>query len=1258
MQTALFVQLVLPLVLAGAEPAGAPEAREKAQVDKAEPEALPKEIPLLSLPPPAPAQAGLRWRSAGEELDALASRAESAALAKDPSALARLYRMWNTSQLVGERPRVAAALAKIRDAKGADPLVRAHAAHLESTVLLEQGKRDEAAERARSVGLVDDFWIIGPFENSAGGGHGEVFAPETSIELDSVVPGKTHGVRWRRATGLSPSGTIQPSALVSPGVDATAYVLIVLDAEKPAQVAVRVGATDKVKVFAGGVPVLEQDVLRTAALDQGEVGLALPAGPTPILIKHSWGSEAARLFVRVTAPDGGPVKGVRVLSERSDLERALKAPKYTPPKKPIAVARPADGVEALVKKAKGAERAEALGLRSDLSAILALYDRRKLPTPPEVDLVEAIRLAPGDPTLRFFFAHRVSQTDGALAHEQLEAALVSDPGHVPSIFRLSELARLANRDVDARRLIEAAIARDPTFMPAHASLADLRAESRFEKALALFDLEAVQGGDRSPLVLSEIARHRRALGDRAGAKAAAEKALSVQHDLEGAREILISVAVDAGDLDRALALVDDAIADSPWSYELRTRKAKLLAAKGGDALAVLEEAARLFPDRPEIEELAAELSLRKGDRQQAVAHLDRALLLDPHRSEVRRHRGALLGVKTELEDEMSVDAAALLQAPVTDEERAWGAIYLADRTAVRLYDNGQSTRFRQTVLRVRNAELRDQLRVEHVRYSPGREVVEILTAERIKPNGEVVKPVQIADGGPEGKIAGMYVDAAWKTIAFDDLDEGDLVHLRYRIDTFGENIFGGFFGDTSPLQDRFPKIGVIYRAIAPLSQKLYAGTQRVGAPKVTEEGGTQITEWALDSVPALDIEPLSPPYAELGMTVSVSTYKSWADLGRWYAGLYRDSLQLDEAARAAGRRAVAGAKDDADKIRRLYAYVVKNTRYVGIELGIHGWKPFKASEVHRRRYGDCKDKATLLAALLTDNGVPATIALVRTTDRGPFPPGHASMWAFNHAITYVPGADLFLDGTAEFSGSGELPHPDQGAETLVVYPDGRTELRSPGLSKPEENLNSSRYTATLSPEGALLLSGTETFHGATAAELRQEYEEVEMRKTRLEKTLNQILPGAEITKLDLSDLADLEAQVEYTYTAKVDHYGAADGGRLIIPLTLFRHQVANAYAVLPTRKHDVWISYPWSTRNVIRYALPKGTRVEGLPEGQQIDTKYISLVQKISEVPGGFETDDVVTMKARRIPAAEYPAFREACLAIDRALGRKVVIGR
>ena len=79
-----------------------------------------------------------------------------------------------------------------------------------------------------------------------------------------------------------------------------------------------------------------------------------------------------------------------------------------------------------------------------------------------------------------------------------------------------------------------------------------------------------------------------------------------------------------------------------------------------------------------------------------------------------------------------------------------------------------------------------------------------------------------------------------------------------------------------------------------------------------------------------------------------------------------------------------------------------------------------------------KDEASLIVTMLKELGIEATIVIVRTAHRGDIESSPASLAPFDHAIAYVPSLDLYLDGTAEYTGSMELPAMDRGALALQI----------------------------------------------------------------------------------------------------------------------------------------------------------------------------------------------------------------------------------
>jgi transglutaminase-like putative cysteine protease len=147
--------------------------------------------------------------------------------------------------------------------------------------------------------------------------------------------------------------------------------------------------------------------------------------------------------------------------------------------------------------------------------------------------------------------------------------------------------------------------------------------------------------------------------------------------------------------------------------------------------------------------------------------------------------------------------------------------------------------------------------------------------------------------------------------------------------------------------------------------------------------------------------------------VHISTFASWQELGRWYADLVRPQFAADDALRQVVTQIARAHRGDEERIRAAHQFVLQNTHYVALEFGVYGYKPYPVAQTFARRFGDCKDKASLMIALLREAGIDADLALVRTRRMGDVSPAATSVAIFDHAIVYVPKYDLWLDGTAE-----------------------------------------------------------------------------------------------------------------------------------------------------------------------------------------------------------------------------------------------------
>ena len=400
-------------------------------------------------------------------------------------------------------------------------------------------------------------------------------------------------------------------------------------------------------------------------------------------------------------------------------------------------------------------------------------------------------------------------------------------------------------------------------------------------------------------------------------------------------------------------------------------------------------------------------------------------------------------------------------------------------------------------------------------------------------------------------------------------------------------------------------------------------------------------------------EPNMPGWTEIARYLHVSTFSDWDAVGRWYWSLVKEQLIVDAKIRAAVREVLAGLPKDADvrtRVHAVYKHVITSTRYVGLEFGIHGFKPYRTTDVYDRRFGDCKDKASLLKVMLAEAGVTSHLVLVRTRDQGTVGDAPASLAAFNHAITYVPGLDLYLDGTAEFSGPEELPTGDQGATVLIVKDGAGAELRQIPRSKAQDNVQTVRQSVTLAPGGAAVVQHDLTVKGASAAGWRSILQSIDNRRERLTSGWGAQFPGLVVDDIKAPTLGDVLQPVRLTTRWEVPSWAQAQGEGLRFLVLGHRTGLTRSIAGQAKREHDLVLSAASTEDNHTEYVLPKGWKIVQSPSPRQIDTP-LGLFRLEVEAQGERATIKThLEYRKSRISPSEYRALRDFLSQVDGSL--------
>ena len=319
-------------------------------------------------------------------------------------------------------------------------------------------------------------------------------------------------------------------------------------------------------------------------------------------------------------------------------------------------------------------------------------------------------------------------------------------------------------------------------------------------------------------------------------------------------------------------------------------------------------------------------------------------------------------------------------------------------------------------------------------YTSANEVVEVDYVRVRKPNGTVVKTpdYNIQDMPAEvTRTAPLYSDIHEKHIAVKGLSVGDVLEYQLRQRIVKPEVPGHFWYEYSFAKDLIVKEEKLEISVP--KEKYVKVVSPDFKPEVSDEGTRRVYRWTHSNLVVKEKDPDEiPRRIPPNPSVQVTTFASWEEVGRWYGGLQKDPLQVTPAIQAKAQELTKGMKTDEEKIRALYNFVSLRYHYIGLDFGIGRYQPHAADDVLDNGYGDCKDKHTLLAALLKAAGYDAWPALIHSVRQ--LDPEVPSPAQFNHVITVVPqgGQLTWLDTTPEVAPFGLLLTALRDKQALVI----------------------------------------------------------------------------------------------------------------------------------------------------------------------------------------------------------------------------------
>lgn len=592
-----------------------------------------------------------------------------------------------------------------------------------------------------------------------------------------------------------------------------------------------------------------------------------------------------------------------------------------------------------------------------------------------------------------------------------------------------------------------------------------------------------------------------------------------------------------------------------------------------------------------------------------------------------------------------------------------------------------------------NAVVRYSLKEVTVK-GPGRKVARshrIITILNEKAEGEAsvglgyepkfnsVNTIEMMVYDADGKLIKKYRKGdMYDRAAYDDMSiitDDRIISTRHTIVSYPVTVekitemSSNSFLDLGEWQIQEPDIAVqnsVYRIIVNPAVGFRFKNKHTSIRPEISKGDMDSYTWQVKNLKAIKLEDDAVDWQVLpGIFFAANSFEyggipgdisSWKNYGKWQLGLNADVNSLTPARAEEIRQMVAGLKADKEKVKFLYEYLQHNVRYVSIQLGIGGLKPFPATFVDQKKYGDCKALSNYMFALLKAVGIPSYYAIVRGGEnKEPADPEFPAD-PFNHIILCVPlkGDTTWLECTNTLKPFGKLGTFTENRNALLITEDGGKLVNTPKSTIDDNHFKSEVHLVLDADGGAKAKMQLWVTGGYRDEFLGLDQEKADDQKKMLIQHFGLKQPSA----LELKPVEDKEGTKEVDVDMEYDRFCDIISG----DKRFYKPRVFNLWQltlpVLEKRKSDYYFEFPMQKTCVTTIDLPQGFEVETMPANASLKFSYGNY--EVNYVYDAAKNQIISTAKFNltryAIPAAKYNEMQEYMDNIAKVQNKKLVI--
>lgn len=623
----------------------------------------------------------------------------------------------------------------------------------------------------------------------------------------------------------------------------------------------------------------------------------------------------------------------------------------------------------------------------------------------------------------------------------------------------------------------------------------------------------------------------------------------------------------------------------------------------------------------------------------------------------------LTGVTARAGDDLREWLKRAAAAPTPGYEKDVPAVVLLDESKISIDENGRvvtTNYFAMKILTRKGCE--EAVATEIYNTDSGK--VRDMRAWVIRPSGEVKKygkndaiDAAVVDNDIYNEARKMIISAR------DEVEPGAI--FGYEATTEDQTVFTQFDWN---FQNSLPCL--LSRLTLTLPKDCRADSVTFNHPKIAPTVSGSTYSWEMRDLPFIKDEPLSPPVTNLAPRLAVSyfappgmksgigrTFGSWAEVSRWLSEMSDPQAALNDKLAGKARQLIAGAKTELERIQAIGRYV-QGINYVSIQTGVGrggGYRPHTAIDVFAKSYGDCKDKANLMRALLKAVGIQSYLVSIYSGDRTFVREEWPSPQQFNHCIIAVKVSDeiqaatvvkhpslgrlLIFDSTDNNTPVGDLPDHEQGSLALIVAGEAGALLRMP-VTPPEANRLEREAEVVLAADGSIVARVRERSLGQSAVNERRAFRGLSGSDYTkfVERWIARNASGATISKVEPAD-----ESAEGRFALNVDFTATRYGQLMQERLLLFKPAIVARRESLSlteaSRKYPVVLeSYAYT--ETVRVKLPAGFVVEELPDAVNMDASFGTYTTDYVVKDGQLNFTRKLVVRGMTIPVGDYETVR------------------